>query len=105
MPNPMLNEKTIEEAAPAGQRRRRRARAARRGRRPSTRHRVDDGPVSPWAGDDRDRHAQATAILLVLLVVIAAAGWLDHGRRPGTTLSSRHRHASASSSASAACSA
>ncbi len=77
MPNPMLNEKRIEEAragwaapeppSPGGQ-------VWPPPVEPGTR--VDDGPVSPWAGAMTvSGTISATAVLFVLLLGGAIAGW------------------------------
>jgi uncharacterized YccA/Bax inhibitor family protein len=78
VPNPMLNEKKIEEAragwaapnapSPGGQ-------VWPPPVEPGTR--VDDGPVSPWVGGMTVNGViSATAVLFVLLLGSAVAGWL-----------------------------
>ncbi len=78
MPNPMLNEKKLEEARSGW--------AAPQAPSPGgevwpppvePRTRVDDGPVSPWAGAmTMSGTISATAVLFVLLLGSATAGWL-----------------------------
>jgi uncharacterized YccA/Bax inhibitor family protein len=94
VPNPMLNEKKIEEAragwaaphppSPGGD-------VWAPPVEPGTR--IDDGPVSPWAGAmTMSGTISATAVLFVLLLASATAGWLatdttgDEVQFPGIAL-------------------
>ena len=88
MPNPILNDKKLEEArSRLGRARSRRAPAATCGRRPADRRPpIDDGPVSPWrAGMMTVRGSiTATAVLFVLLLASATVGWMATEARRST---------------------
>lgn len=101
MPNPMMNDKTVDEAASApgwGAP----AVAARSTVIPGTP--IDDGPISGWQSSVMTIRGTMTAggVLLVLLLASASFGWAAPPMPAGVLEASRRRHLSPSWLASAA---